>query len=77
MEGKFLPNSTVYLSYPSLSSAQADVERRKVMVEAKDCGLEAATEAFGISDSQDTGRCYVIALFPDLALSSLAVRNLC
>ena len=33
------------------------MERRKVMAEAKDCGLEAAAEAFGITDPQDTGEC--------------------
>ena len=76
VDTKSLPNPTVHLSSPCLSSTQADVERRKVMVEAKDCGLEAATEAFGINDSQDTGRCYVIALFPDLAHTLLAVRAL-
>ena len=33
------------------------MERRRVMAEAKDCGLEAAAEAFGITDPQDTGEC--------------------
>ncbi len=34
---------------------QADVERRRIIAEGRQCGIQVVTDAFNVTDPSDTG----------------------